>query len=35
MNRLKICIIGDGAHGRSHGQSYTEIPEAEILAITD
>ena len=35
MNRLKIGIIGCGAHGRGHLQSYAEIPEAEIIAIAD
>ena len=35
MNRLKIGIIGCGAHGRGHLLSYAEIPEAEIVAITD
>ena len=35
MNRLKIGIIGCGAHGRGHIQGYAEIPEAEIIAIAD
>ena len=35
MNRLKIGIIGCGAHGRGHLQSYAEIAEAEIIAIVD
>ena len=35
MNRLKVGIIGCGAHGRGHIRSYAEIPEAEIVAITD
>jgi predicted dehydrogenase len=35
MNRLKIGMIGCGSHGRGHLQSYTEIVEAEIIAISD
>ena len=35
MNQLKVGIIGCGAHGRGHIRSYTEIPEAEIIALAD
>lgn len=35
MNQLKVGIVGCGAHGRGHIQSYAEIPEAEIVAIVD
>ena len=35
MNQLKVGIIGCGAHGRGHIQNYTEIPEAEIIALAD
>ena len=35
MNKLKVGIIGCGGHGRGHIQGYTEIPRAEIIAITD
>ena len=35
MNRLKIGMIGCGSHGRGHLQSYAEIVEAEIIAISD
>ena len=35
MNQLKVGIVGCGAHGRGHIQSYAEIPEAEIVAVVD
>lgn len=35
MNQLKVGIVGCGAHGRGHLQSYAEIPEAEIIAVVD
>ena len=35
MNQLKVGIIGCGAHGRGHIRSYTEISEAEIIALVD
>ena len=35
MNQLKVGIVGCGAHGRGHIQSYAEIPEAEIIAVVD
>ncbi|MCZ6677879.1 MAG: Gfo/Idh/MocA family oxidoreductase [Candidatus Poribacteria bacterium] len=35
MNRLKVGIIGCGAHGRGHIRGYAEIPEAEVIAVAE
>ena len=34
-SRLKVGIIGCGAHGRGHINGYAELPEGEVVAVSD
>jgi predicted dehydrogenase len=35
MARLKSGVIGCGGHGRGHIGRYAELPDAELVAVTD
>lgn len=35
MNKLKVAVVGLGNMGRHHVRNYSEIPEAELVAVCD
>ena len=32
---LRVGVVGCGSHGRGHVKGYADIPEAELVAVTD
>ncbi len=32
---MKVAVIGVGSMGRNHARVYTELPEAELVAVVD
>jgi len=35
MDKLKVGVIGAGWQGQNHAQAYSELGEAELIAIAD
>ena len=35
MSRLNVAVIGTGAMGRSHARVYSELKDAELVAVCD
>lgn len=35
MNKIKCAVIGTGNMGRHHARVYSEIPEVELVAVSD